>query len=214
MQKPECTKGGKQRPPPARHGIRICTMQKLHIYSKGKKLYRHDNYYLTEKQVDSIFSLAEKAYEDGCPLNRFFTVHLKGTGEYKDPQKFITGLMEHSRKWLKRRGLPVCYVWVLENGQYKGVHVHFLIHIPEGFQVRFKRSMRAWVSFEWTKTSVRVEGVKYPPLGELNEHSPIYGVLKYHGKGIQPSVAHLFNIMPKYQGAIIGRRCGFSRMTA
>ncbi len=186
-------------------------MDTLTLYSKRKYQYRHAKRHLSGKMVKEIFNYTENAFYAGTPLNRFITIHLQ-TAKL-NPQKFIVGLMEHTRKWLQRRNLPHAYVWVLENGQFKGVHVHIIMHIPTGYQITYKKALKKWLPFALKKPDVDIKTIGYPRWGLLHEKSKIYGLLKYICKGIEAQ-ERLNGIKPSYQGPIIGRRCGMSRKAA
>ena len=184
--------------------------EKTHLYSNGKKYYSHAHRYLTVKQVNCIYQACETAYEHGTPLNRFFTIHYNDYADLKNPQKFMTDILDRSRKWLKYRGLPVAYVYVIENGKIKGIHGHLLIHIPAPYQTKYKQALKGWLPFEWNKRRVDVKTIKYPPYGLLSHHSRIYGLLQYMCKGINPKTP-VRGIKPRYQGEIFGKRWGINK---
>ena len=184
---------------------------KTHLYSIGKKHYIHPTKYLTPEQVDKLFKASEKAYDLRCPLNRFITIHYDDFAGQKRPQDFIIRIMEHTRKWLGKRGFPVAYVYVLEKGKYKGIHAHILLHIPAKHQRDYKKALRGWLPFEWTRKRVQIRTVKYPHYGELSPLNGIYGNLRYMCKGITPDNP-IRDIEPKYQGEIYGQRYGISRL--
>lgn len=180
-----------------------------HIYSISKKRYKRPSRYLSASQVERIFNAGEKAYALGYPLNRHFTIHYDDYADPKHPQKFVTSILEHSRKWLQRKGFPVAYVYAIENGKYKGIHVHLLIHIPAKYQVKYKKALRAWLPFKWSKSRIKVSTIDYPQYGNLHPLNSIYGILRYICKGINPQ--HVIKgIDPAYQGEIYGQRYGIS----
>lgn len=185
--------------------------KKTHLYSIGKKYYIHPTKYLTPEQVDKLFKASEKAYDLRCPLNRFITIHYDDFADQKRPQDFIVKILEHSRKWLQRRGFPVAYVYVLEKGKYKGIHAHILLHVPAKYQREYKKALRRWLPFEWTRKRVQIRTVKYPHYGELSPLNGIYGNLRYMCKGMTPDNP-IRDIEPKYQGEIYGQRYGISRL--
>ena len=183
--------------------------ENTYLYSIGKKYIKHAHKYLTEQQVNNIFLAAEKAYYRYTPLNRFFTIHYNGYADPKNPQKFVTDILAKTRKWLQYRGFPVSYVYVIESGKMKGIHVHILLHIPEHYQREYKKALKRWLPFEWTKTTVNVKPIKHPQYGDLSPLHTLYGFLRYICKGIDPAKP-IFGINPKYQGEIYGQRWGIS----
>ena len=98
------------------------------IYSIRKTGYKHVTLLLTASQVKRIFSAAEKACLNKTPLNRFFTIHFNDYVDMYNPQSFMNMLLGHARKWLRRRGIPVAYLYVLENAPIKGIHTHLMIY--------------------------------------------------------------------------------------
>lgn len=184
---------------------------KPHIYSISKKHYTYPNEYLTAKQVNQIFQAGERAYALGCPLNRFITIHYDDYADPKRPQQFMVKILEHSRKWLQRRGLPVAYLYTLENGKYKGIHAHLLIHIPPTYQVAYKKALRRWLPFKMTMPHVNFKTISYPDFGKLHPLNGIYGKLRYMCKGIAPNDP-IRDINPKPQGKIYGKRYGISQL--
>ncbi len=178
-------------------------------YSINRTYYTHSHKYLTARQAESMFIAGEKAYHQGTPLNRFFTIHYNDHADPKRPQAFVTNILEHTRKWLQHRGLPVAYTYVIEKGRGKGIHAHILIHIPKHYQRGYKHALRGWLPFEWTRKSVNVKPVNHPEYGNLSPLSSIYGFLRYMCKGIDPATPTR-GIEPRYQGEIHGQRWGIS----
>ncbi len=184
--------------------------KKPHLYSITKISYIHATQSLTQKQVIALFNAGENAFNLGCPLNRFITIHYDDYADKKRPQKFVLQYLEHSRKWLQRRGLPVAYVYTLENGKHKGIHVHLLLHIPKGYQVAYKRAMRRWLPFEVKRPRVVFEDIQYPNFGDLSPLHAVLGTLSYMCKGLDP-LTPLNEINHADQGEIMGRRWGISK---
>ncbi len=182
-----------------------------HIYSISKTRYKRPSRYLSAAQVERIFNAGEKAYAKSCALNRHFTIHYDDIADVKRPNKFVQSILDHSRKWLQRRGIPVAYVYVIENGKYKGIHVHLLIHIPVGYQREYKKALHKWMpfSFKWPDSRIEVTTIDYPQFGNLHPLNGIYGVSKYICKGINPKQV-IRGIDPIYQGEIYGQRYGIS----
>jgi hypothetical protein len=181
-----------------------------YIYSIAKKYYKHARKHLTEHEVNAIFNAGEKAYYQRTELNRFFTIHYDDYADRKHPQAFITNIMDKTRKWLQYRGLPVAYLYVIENSKTKGIHAHILIHIPAHNQIPYKKALKAWLPINSPKTIVNVQPIKYPLYGDLSPLNCIYGRLRYICKGIDPKVKAK-GIRPRNQGIIIGKRWGISK---
>ncbi len=176
-----------------------------------KTSYIHSTNHLSKTQVEKLFKAGEKAFELDCPLSRFITIHFDDYADQKRPQKFIVEFLSHARKWLKRRNIPVAYLYTLENGKIKGLHAHLLIHIPNGYQIEFKRAMAGWLPFEVKKPKVKFKGIQYPLYDKLTPFNGCYGTLQYICKGVDPKDT-TYGIKPKYQRKIMGRRWGISEL--
>ncbi len=174
----------------------------------NKLSYTHESHYMSQKQVAGLFEHVRQCHMTGRPLNRFMTIQMKDL-QQKSPQKTINDLMEKTRKWLKSKGHDPAYLWVLENGETKGIHAHLIIHIPKHCIHDYKRLIKKWLPLEITKTTLDFKTIKYPHYGHVGTRSCVYGVLKYMCKGINPSTP-THDIKPIYQGEIVGRRCGHS----
>jgi hypothetical protein len=187
-----------------------------HLYSNNKtqyqKPFKHSNYGLTTKQFSDILGVINNAHDNGYELNRFWTIHLKGTPYEKNPQKLLNQLMKNTREWLKRRGAKFVYVWVLENGKYKGIHAHIMMRVPRGMQNDYKKALYGWTGLE--KDRFKHVEIMYPPWDFLRSYKNAHGVRKYICKGWigknEKTHRALGDIIPSFQGRIIGRRCGMS----
>lgn len=174
----------------------------------SKLSFKHETHYLTSKQVNDLFTLTSESYTAKRELNRFITLHLKDL-KIRTAQTYLSKLMEKTRKWLQRNGFEHSHIWVLENGEVKGIHAHILVHIPNNYIHQYKRLLKKWLAYEATDSTLNIKKVKYPQWGQLGERSCVYGALRYMCKGIDPATP-IHGIKPKYQGEVIGRRCGHS----
>lgn len=175
-----------------------------------KLSYMHENHYLTENQVNDLFRAAKVAHETNRELNRFITIHLKDLKNIL-AQNLVSNIMEKTRKWLQRKGFEHAHIWVLENGDVKGIHAHILLHIPNHYIHQYKRQLKKWLPMEIAESGLDIKKVKYPEWGQLGQRSCVYGALKYMCKGINPKTPTR-GIKPIYQGEIMGRRCGYSKL--
>lgn len=193
--------------------------EKRYIYSNNKnkhaKPFKHPSYFLTEKQVTDIANVINAAHDRGIEINRFWTIHLQGSAYEADPQKLLNKTMKNSREWLRRRGIEHVYVWTLEKGTQKGIHAHIMMHVPRGYQVEFKRALYAWTGLE--KERFVHKEIIYPPWLCSNYYNRVHGVKKYISKGVFKTGKHankqIDEIISSYQGSIIGRRCGMSKVS-
>ena len=77
--------------------------------------------------------------------------------EYSPRQ--ISALLQHVRKWLKRRGARfVAYVWVMELTQRGRPHYHIMIWLPKGLTIPKPDKQRWWpwghTKIEWARSAV------------------------------------------------------------
>jgi len=168
---------------------------------------------LTMRQALLIIDAAMMAAHIGLPLNRHITVHWAAAGIADDrAAKATTAFLKYLRDWL---GGGTAYVWVRENGDSKGTHLHILAHIPPGRRMSGARSRR-WLE--------RITGQPYRPgtiktrciAGHRASDGPIYAAnlraaLDYIRKGAYPDAAAIIGIDHESGGRIIGKRCGTSR---
>jgi len=145
------------------------------------------------------------------PLNRHLTV----TWEIAQPigriQDVQVRFLERMSKWLQYRGVQPAYAWVLERGGYRGLHGHYLIHVPSEHLRAFKRMIPRWIARngDVAKETWKLKHVRYG-YGN-NELNAIRGVTRYLLKGIEIAAAKSLGIDPVPQGAIDGKRIGTSQ---
>ena len=161
----------------------------------------------------SLLEAAEDAARLGLPFNRHITVHWELAG-IADNQAMAatTAFLKYWRDWL---GGQTAYVWVRENGDGKGSHLHILAHLPAG------KKWRGALSRRWIE---RITGKPYAAgvilsrriAGAGDNASPHYAanlqaVRAYVLKGATPDAAGKLGIAHAPGGRIIGKRCGTSR---
>lgn len=163
---------------------------------------------LSAARVEILFRAAWAAIRIGLPLNRHVTIHWERLGVPDRRAAKATGdFLRLVRDWLRQRGLKTSWVWVRENGQGKGSHVHIALHVPSQAPWTFGR-LRSWLervaagpyvvrSIMTTRIAGRADAASRSP--ELYEHN-LSGLLGYMTK---QSGAH--------SGRVIGKRCGHSQ---
>lgn len=169
--------------------------------------------YLTPKKAQKLIEAAHRAMQIGRPLNRHITIHWEAAGlSDREAMQATTAFLKYLREWL--RG-DTAYLWVRENGEGKGSHVHILAHVPRG------KAMSGVLSQRWIRRCTgkpyqrdvihtrKVRGSDHPDSLLYTENCGI--VLSYYLKGAEPSVATALGRRHKFGGTIIGKRCGTSR---
>lgn len=101
---------------------------------------------LTVKQTAEIIEAARFAASIGLPLNRHLTIHWEAAGVPDSRAAAATAaFLTLARDWLRKRGAPFAWVWVRENGDGKGSHVHFLMHCRPALARGFAGMQRRWL---------------------------------------------------------------------
>ena len=185
--------------------------------------YKHKNSYLTLKQCNGVFVGAKYSYENGHPLNRHFILHLQ---YYENnPVDLRNMIFEYTNKWLAYRNIQVAYISCWEVGDVKGLHLHWLIHIPNGMQVAFKRYLIKNLTRKGVNAKERnratqekvlvVTSISYGLNG--TDLSGINALCRYITKGRNPSdtIVDLYGEVvsnPRFQGKVPFQRLGMSKI--
>jgi hypothetical protein len=177
--------------------------------------------WLTVKQTAEIIAAAQFAACAGFPLNRHLTIHWEAAGIPDCQAAAATAaFLRLARDWLRKRGAPFAWVWVRENGDRKGSHVHILLHCRPELARDFAAMQRRWLR--------RVTGNPYRPrvirtariggtLTAAQTAPAVYAknlavVVGYLLKGASPEAARALGLMRvESGGSIIGKRAGTSQ---
>lgn len=169
--------------------------------------------YLTPKMAQKLIDAAHRAMQIGRPLNRHITIHWETAGlSDREAMKATTAFLKYLREWLRGE---TAYIWVRENGEGKGSHVHILAHVPRGKVMSGARSQR-WIKRCTGKPYQRDVILTRMVRGSDRPDSLLYAenfgtVFSYDLKGAEPSVTMALGREHKSGGTIIGKRCGTSR---
>ena len=179
------------------------------------------SHWLTWGQVLTTVEAADAALTRGLLLNRFVTIHWGALGVPDNEAVEATGrYIKLLSDWVRSQGSQLACVWVRENDPNKpavGSHVHILLHLPAGIQLRGRQIgwMRRVTGRPYRKRAVltrRIAG----SAGMNNSGRQYYltnlaGALRYILKGAEPTVARAEGLRSVPCGAIIGKRCGRSQ---
>lgn len=172
---------------------------------------------LTPTQVELLLAAAEFAERIGLPLNRHIIIHWEEAGiEDSDAARATTAFLKSLHDGIRKTGGDSATIWVRENGDCKGSHVHILAHIPAGQLRMVKRLQCRWVS-RATGKHYRREALYGRPVVGAKQAGPLYRanletVIRYIAKGANADAASL--IAPRKAepgGTVIGKRCGTSQ---
>lgn len=177
---------------------------------------KRSTHFLKPGQARNLLAAFDHAAAIGNPLNTHVTVHWSATADMaaRVPDR-IQQLIERMRHWLRRRGVPVCHVWVQEpsarrheNGDVP--HFHMLVHVPHLWRAAFDAMLPAWVGGLGADNAVRIEGV-------LAQH---WRWRNYLAKGVNPRTRdEELQKIAKHKraanarGLVEGKRCGSSQNT-
>lgn len=189
---------------------------------------------LSLEQARGIIEAAQFACAIGLPLNRHVTIHLERAGVPDcEAAAAIGKFLTLVRDWLRKGGElekqsnnsiacganSFAYLWVRENGDAKGSHVHILMHIPAG---------RQWNGWRLRRWLTRVTGSPYragivqtarigrsvtsaalaPQLYQVN----LAKVVAYVVKGVSWEAARELGLAnTEYGGRLTGKRCATSQ---
>lgn len=100
--------------------------------------------------------------------------------------------------------VPPTYVWCLEaaGGQ---LAAHILFHLPKELAESFEHRIRQWLLGLIGTSSIDPAVVHIRPIYNL------IGARRYALKGVNPAWGKHLGVTPVSQGAVVGKRSGFSR---
>lgn len=186
-------------------------------------------YHINKKQSKMLRDAWGFADWQGQTLNYWLTIHWGkcGLADWQAGQA-LSQFLDYVRDFLRKRGIPVLWLYVRENGDAKGSHVHILLYLPyeaaKGFHA---------LRDKWLERATRAAIVKGAALGKtLPRHakwgdttkqypfatkaealqSDSWNCLHYVLKGTTKPLAEALNLsLVEDGGAIIGKRCGASK---
>jgi len=172
---------------------------------------------LTLEQCEKLITAALHAERVGLAFNRHWIVHSEKAGILPhDGQAFVGRLLRSASREAKRAGGQMAANWVRENGDGKGEHVHILMHLPAGMNLRNKT--RGWIvaaggTYERNVSYVRPIGGPLKRLDPTSEHykANADAVIDYLLKGANEAAALALGLSHWGEfGWIIGKRCGLT----
>ena len=106
---------------------------------------------LTPAQCCDLLDVANAAWDDGQPLNRFITLAWELGGiDPRENCNAIGAFIKLASDWARRHGFSLAWAWVQEGGKRYGAHVHLLMHIPPHLDPVFRT-----MPLRWAKTILR-----------------------------------------------------------
>lgn len=174
--------------------------------------------------IANAFAFSE---EQGTPLTAFITVAWTKTANWTDDllAERQGQLFWNLAKWLRKRSVPVAYVWTLENSKRMGLHLHLVVYVPKAlffdFTQQFTQLVPGFIEDRYT-VDFGPEGGKGPPKWMFHPNhrrGRILYCLKgmdhratfTNGAGEILNLADFIGIEHRgQQGDVKGKRCGVS----
>jgi hypothetical protein len=155
------------------------------------------------------------------PLNRHLTIHWEAAGIPDCQAATATAtFLTLARDWLRKRGGRFAWIFVRENGDGKGSHVHILLHCPSELARACSAMQRRWLR-RVTGKPYRARIIRTARIGgtlTAAQTAPavyaknLAAVVGYLLKGASPEAARALGLMRvESGGSIIGKRAGTSQ---
>lgn len=169
--------------------------------------------YINRKSAENILKAFDYAKYIDKPLNQFVVCRM-ADAHFDQADALFRKIRLKCRSWLQRRqaknGLPVespVYTYSFENPESGGLHVNWVIHIPDEFQTEFRSKLPGWVT-KALGSPVEARDIHVQDVDPFSDKR----LANYILKGVDPAYIdylHLRKIAAP-QGPISGRRSGAS----
>lgn len=176
---------------------------------------------LKVEQVGNLIAAEQHSRSIGLPFTRMITILWEEAGVPLDKMANATGrYIDLLTKTIKRHGGETSWIWVHENGERKGGHVHILAHIPSSLVQLISKRNRRWIRKISGKRYQRKVVLSKPLGGRLGLErtnpallaSNVCEALSYCLKGADEEGLETFRLTrSNFGGLIIGKRCGTSQ---
>ena len=173
---------------------------------------------LTRQQVQGMMAAGEFSSAIKRPFQRHWTVHYERGGiDDRDGATFVSRLLKIVGQAARRAGGEMTALWVRENGDAKGAHVHILLHLPDGMSLHGRT--RRWLRLAGLVPRARVSKVRTigRKLNMATVNPALYTantgrVRAYQFKGASEQAgSELFLARFGEGGRVIGKRCGWTQ---
>lgn len=169
--------------------------------------------YINRKPASNLGHAISSAVQQGLSLNYLVTISFRHTTcDPKEASARFARLREnYFGPWLRRpsrldKGATTCpptFVWVLE--AEGGIAAHWLVHLPPNRVADFTVKLPRWVRKAIGDLTCEASAI------DIREAYNPQGCRGYLLKGIDPVFADFYKVRHVPQGAVIGKRSGFSR---
>lgn len=176
---------------------------------------------LTTRHVANLIAASRHAGAIDRPFTRMFSIHWQAAGVTSDGIVRATGrFLDLMTKALSRHGSATAWLWVQENGDGKGAHVHVLANIPAPLAKIIARLQIGWLR-RITGNAYRSRVIHSDPIGgrlgvevgnPAHHAANLATALAYVLKGAGEDTAVAFDLTRFNEGGrCIGKRCGVSQ---
>lgn len=180
-----------------------------------------ESYGLETRHVDNLLAATAHAYAIARPFTRIVSIHWEAAGVKPAHVAQATGrFIDLLSKAMARKGCEITWLWVQENGEGKGAHVHIMVHVPASLAASVARLQIGWLR-RITGNRYRAKVIKSDPIGRLLglevtnpvlHASNVAAVLAYVLKGATWDAAQTFGLdRLDGGGRCIGKRCAVSQ---
>ena len=187
----------------------------------ARNFANRESYWLETRHVDNLLAATAHANAIGRPFTRMISIHWEAAGVKPSHVVKATGhFLDLLSKALTRSGCTTSWLWVQENGDGKGAHVHILAHVPASLAASVSRLQIGWLRLI-TGNRYRARVIKSDPIGrrlglEVSNRAILADnaatVLAYVLKGATRDAARTFGLdRLDGGGRCIGKRCGVSQ---
>jgi len=180
------------------------------------------SYGLTDKQVLALMAAAQFAFDTGRVFQRHWTIHYGKAGiQPSDGARFVGKLLDLLSRYIRRRGGQLSAIWVRECASDKGEHVHILLHLPAGINLR--NLTRRWIvaaggKYRTGVSKVTIVGGTIAKIERNRDERRVANaenVARYMMKAASGEIGELLHL-PRHGegGAIVGKRWGRTQNVA
>jgi hypothetical protein len=184
------------------------------------------SWHLSRVQAEKVLMAARVAELTGLRFNRHWTVHYERAGISEcDGARFIGHLLKLASAQARRDGGQMAAIWVRENGEGKGGHVHIMLHLPAGTHLRNRT--RRWIVAAGGKYRAKVSRVNGiggrlsfaelggDPMSDLHYRANAEAVLRYLLKYADLGAGEALGLARFGEaGRVVGKRAGCTQNLA
>jgi|TARA_R110002020_G_C16309517_1_gene773710 hypothetical protein len=169
--------------------------------------------HINRKTAETILKAFDFAKYIGKPLNQYAVLRLPDV-TLEEAEMSFRKVRHKCRVWLQRRqtqaDMPIdrpLYVYSFENPENGGLHVNWVVHIPEGLQKEFRAKLFTWVKKAQGR-AIEESDIHVQDVNPFEDKT----LAKYILKGVDPAYIEYLHLqrVAKPQGPIAGRRAGAS----